>query len=454
MIGFQSNKIGGAGKLLFLIGLFSQTQVHLVGSIGISELFIFIVAPFMFAVDYKLLKNDGFLTFIWLIITVCVGCVISCIYNETPFILAAKGFATPYAIFAITIVLHRLLRNNFMLIKWLFIGIFLSMIISTFIFQPETYTFSGGEVATGGAAVERMMSYPLYWALRIIALVTLPIKCMYLKTPFFYSVGITFLGGIFAIVASDSSGRATAMISIFSVILLCFGGKKQKTLAKLGRNFPFILLLMLLAGLIGKFAYSVAAQNGKLGDKAIDKYEKQTSQGAGVLDILMSGRKEFFIGIRAALDKPILGHGPKAEDTKGYYLEYLSKYGTWEDYEFARRERLNSSKLGYNYFIIPTHSFLASFWVYYGVMGLIFWIYNLWLVWKYFRKYASAIPQWFGYLSYYLPTMVWGVFFAPFGDRLGQLLPFICILFAKAIYERRIVLPPDMQIEILKNNNK
>ena len=64
----------------------------------------------------------------------------------------------------------------------------------------------------------------------------------------------------------------------------------------------------------------------------------------------------------------------------------------------------------------------------------------------------AAVPQWFGYLAVFLPTMIWGVFFAPFGDRVGQTLPLVCILFAKAVYERRILLSYNMQMEIAKCN--
>ena len=54
-------KKGSLALLLFLLGLGEQTQVRLVGYIGISEFFIFLLAPFIFIQDAQILKRDGFL---------------------------------------------------------------------------------------------------------------------------------------------------------------------------------------------------------------------------------------------------------------------------------------------------------------------------------------------------------------------------------------------------------
>ena len=51
----------GKNFWLFLIGTFSMTQVRLIGSIGISEVIVFVVAPFVFVSDYRFLKRDGFM---------------------------------------------------------------------------------------------------------------------------------------------------------------------------------------------------------------------------------------------------------------------------------------------------------------------------------------------------------------------------------------------------------
>ena len=60
------NKNNSSSIFLFLIGLFSQTQIHVFGSIGISELPIFVVAPILFVTNVRSLKHDGFFPFLML----------------------------------------------------------------------------------------------------------------------------------------------------------------------------------------------------------------------------------------------------------------------------------------------------------------------------------------------------------------------------------------------------
>lgn len=451
MNNLYQNQMAKSSALLFMIGLFSETQLHFIGSIGISEIPIFIFAPFLFIRNYRCLKNDGFLTFVWLAIAVCIGCIVSGIYNSTPFLLIVKGFATPYAIFAVTVVLHNLLRKNPKGVSWLFIGSFLSMIISVFVFQPETYTYAAGGVATGAEAIEKVISFPLFWARRFSYFFSLPIRCAYLSVPLAYSVSVTVLCGCATIYLSGSSGRAAALVALVGAAILLIGGRTQSRISKLRKHLPIALVLLVVVALLGKYSYSIAAKSGYLGDEAAQKYERQTSRGESAINILMAGRKEFFIGMKAALDRPIIGHGPAAEDRKGYTIDFLSKYGTDEDYKEAIRFQISAMQEGYRYFIIPTHSFVASFWVYYGIAGLIIWVYCLWLIWMYFRRYAAAIPQWFGYLGIFLPTIAWGIFFSPFGDRIGCTLPFICILLCRAVYMNRLDLPMGMRSEIMRS---
>ena len=68
---------GSSSVWMFLIGLGSMTQFHFVGSLGVSELPIFLIAPIIFVMDFRLLRGDGFMPFIWLTILCCIGCCIS-----------------------------------------------------------------------------------------------------------------------------------------------------------------------------------------------------------------------------------------------------------------------------------------------------------------------------------------------------------------------------------------
>lgn len=437
---------------LFLIGLGYYTQFRLIGSIGISEVPVFILAPIVFFQDYRILKKDGFLTIIWLAILCCLGCCISSYYNSTPSIFFIKGFAHPYSIFAGTVVLHRLLRDNFDGFKWLVIGLFVSSIVCVFVFQPETHTVKGGQIATGEAAVEAMTSYALFWSHRIKGLLTLPVQAAYLSTPIHYSLIALLISGVTYIFNSGSSGRSSAATTFLALALIALGGKSRKKIASLGKRVWSLGLVMLVVAMALKAGYSYLAKEGYLGESAQNKYYWQTRSGTDILHMLMAGRMELFCGVMACLDNPILGFGPKGEDTQGYVANYLRKYAAEDDYlNYIRsqQEAVRQGKFIYN--TIPAHSYIAEFWVYYGIAGLLVWIYVLWLFFQSFRgQWSSAVPQWYGFICISITMRLWDIFFSPFATRIEIPLLLSCILFARQVKFGRMLLPNVMEVEAKK----
>lgn len=440
-----------------MIGLGSQTQFHLIGSLGISEFPIFLLAPVIFIRDLPKLKQCGFLTWIMLSLCVCVGCVVSSLANGTPANFFIKGFATPYSIFAIGVVFFHFLYDDLMSFKWFLLGSVLSGVICVFVFQPETFITSAEGIAQGSEATERVMSYPLFWARQVSSFLMLPISISYLETPHIYSWLTPIFVGIVTILFSDSSGRAATITRLAAAMLIFLGNRSARTIRKFGKNFLGFCVVGVIGVILYKMAYSTAAHSGYLGEKALTKYERQTATGHGVLNLLMAGRKEFFVSMLAVKDKPLLGHGPKAEDTQGYMERFLREYGSQEDLDNYLRDVAATIRLHRMvYRVIPTHSFVGSFWVYYGIAGLVYWVYVLWLIWRYFRCYAPAIPQYFGFLALSFTGMIWSIFFNPYGFRFGGVLPIVCALFAKAVYQNKMSLTPQMidQIENFEHNGR
>ena len=197
-------------------------------------------------------------------------------------------------------------------------------------------------------------------------------------------------------------------------------------------------------GFLFKTGYKYGAQSGYLGREAQAKYEKQSSEGSGALKLLMAGRSEFFVALQACIDHPIIGLGPKAEDKDGYMEEFMREYGNRDDY-IAMLRSLQSGNVGYR--IIPTHSHLASFWLWYGFPGLLLWLYVLFLIIRFFSRYTAAIPQFYGYLCLGATSMVWSIFFNPYGLRLSDNLLIVCLLFSQAIGKRLLPLPIDFEVE-------
>lgn len=435
--------------LLFMLGLGSQTQFHFLGSIGISEFPVFLVAPFIFVRDYRLLKRDGFLPAVWLALLMAVFSCVGGYINETPMILVLKGSATVYAIFAMLVVFHRLLRNNFNNIKYLFVGIFISSIVSIFYFQQETYIASGTGIATGAEAIEAVTGYSLFWSTKFSQLVELPIDCFYMRMPLLYSILAPLASCIVFILCSESSGRSAAVVSAGAVLIIALCGKSRVKMRRLGRNIVLFIMLMLVLLAVFKAGYKYMATRGMLGEGAQAKYERQTRMGSSILRLLIAGRSEFFIGMRAALDKPIIGHGPKPRDTGGYVAKFLLEYGSQEDYEGYLRHLKMLRRFGIYDEPIPCHSCIATGWLTCGIVGLIFWLYVLGKYFLYFKCYSHGIPQWFGYISIAICHAAWNIFFSGI-HRIEDPLCLTCVLFAAAVAKGRLQLPAEMEIEARK----
>ena len=434
--------------LLFLAGAFSMTQIRIVGNIGISELIVSLAAPWVFVVDYKLLRKDGFLTVSILSLLTCLSCCLSSLVNHTSSYDFLRGLATPYTIFAWIVVFHRMLRDDFKGYRYLFVGLAITYFLNIYAFQTGKDD-SGVINGVSGDVEEAVIGNALFWITRIGSIVKLPIQAWYLETPLIYSIVVPVLLAFYSLF-STASGRSTAMGVVGASFLIAWGRKSKVSIKSIQRHFIAFFMIALIVANGAKKIYQYCASTGILGEQAQSKYEKQTRGGTDVLSLLMGGRGEFFIGFLAALDRPLLGFGPWALDTNGYVEDFLVKYGAQEDYADYLRFQLNAAKDGRMVRArwIPTHSHIVGYWVWYGVVGLFFWLYVFWLFWTLFRRYISAIPQLFGYFALGVPVACWNIFFSPVAHRCETALIVVLALFARAVQNRCWSLPLEMEDEI------
>lgn len=431
------------------MGLGSSTKIYLLGTIAIAEVAAFLLAPFIFCADYGLLKRDRFLPFIVMIFVLGASMLLSsfCNHTATPFVI--KSAAIFYSIFAHLVVFHRLMRDNYYGLGWFLLGVAVSGIITIFYFNPTARVTEQGMAYVGDAEVEEIVQGPLFWANKIVPFVLLPITALYLKTPTPYSILAPFSSPIL-IMRGSVSGRSASLSILLACAMILVGRKSRKTMALIGRYFFVFLALAAVMAIVGKMAYKYAALNNYLGDQARIKYENQTKGGESLLKLLMTGRKEFFAAIPAALEKPIIGHGPFARDENGYWERFLSKYGEIEDLQayYYMVKKYGSARV----LQIPTHSYIMGFWVHYGIGGLIFWIYVVMLIYRHLRKYANAVPQWYGYFAFSIANFAWALFFSPFSGRATFSMMICCLLFARAIGNGQLRLPIDMEMEARRND--
>lgn len=404
---------------IFLIGLFSMTQVRLGAKIGISELAMLVIGPFLFFVDYKQLKHNGLLTLIKFLGLWFVGALISDIYNDSNVYQFLRGVTVPIVVFVTIVTIHHFLKDDVQNYKWLLFGIACSSVLSVFVFQRG----SAGDLSAAGdsaAAIESVVGYKLFWVHMCRTWIELPIQIWYLKIPFVYTM---FSVVVVALLAAFSGGRSSFLVGMMSLAVIVCARKKVATMMLIRKYFIIIILFMvgIVAGV--KFGYKYAAEHGYLSEYEEKKYRHQTDQGSGLINLLMNGRSEFFIDIIAAMDRPLFGHGSWALDYNGYADDFVMKYGTDMDRAMISNQR---DEVGLH--IIPFHSHIATYLMWHGFLSLFFWLYIMLNAWTLFRKNLSVVPSMFGYFALAIPKFFWDCLFSPFGVRTGECLLYILIL--------------------------
>ena len=407
------------GLLMFLIGLTSQTQIRLVGSIAIAEVFLFALCPFLVMNNYGVFKKEGVSTYIWLLITAMIGGAISALYNNTPFPNFIRGFASQYAFLASLVALYLILRKDPMSFGWYLLGSAISFVICIFVFQQAVEVFIYGD-GDGSASVDSaaIMAGPIFWIGRLSGFIYWPVKAFYLETPTWVSIAIVLFFAFFSILTT-SSGRSAALVGLFSAMMIFLGGKTEKSLGRLQKNIGMLLLSSVAVLVIFKSVYSVTAANGMLGVEAQTKYEQQTAGGKDLLHILMGGRPHFFMGLYCAAKRPFVGYGAWAQDTDGLVQEWISKYGTIEAYKYVIKEDEYYAKQGMPvHRMIPGHSVIVGWWLWYGILGLPVWLYTFYLMYDILKRRIKYAPALFGAIGAFIPGMVWSILFNPFGGRI------------------------------------
>lgn len=406
---------------LFLIGVFSVTQIRLVGKLGISEFAMVVLAPFVFCRDYAVFRREGVLPILYLCLLWLVGAILADWIAGAPLAWGLKGWAVPITTFCTVVCLYSLLRKNISNYKWILLGIAISHIISIFVFQRG----GAGDLEDNAEAINRVVEYKLFWTFMLSTWLLLPIQGWYYKTPNWYTLLVPFL---LSLVNLKIGGRSAFLGPFVGFVILLFAHKRVQAMKAIKRNMLLIFIILGVVGLMAKKTYEYAVKEGYLGEAEMQKYEDQTKTGTGFLNLLMAGRSEFFVGLIAALDRPIIGHGTRPFDTNGYQIDFLAKYGDQEDLEqYVKRLRRQEGMP-----LIPSHSHVICYWLWHGIFGLLFWLYVVWLAFVTFARRLHVVPELFGYLAMTAISFAWNVLFSPFGLRVTECLFFVlCLLVAR-----------------------
>jgi hypothetical protein len=184
-----------------------------------------------------------------------------------------------------------------------------------------------------------------------------------------------------------------------------------------------ILLSILLFVPILYNLYVSEAQNGALGVAIQQKYITQTRN---TNNLLYGGRTDFFIALSQVRKSPILGQGSYAKISATNRSEIVADLVATNP---------NIYPLLYTYRegnMIPIHSILLQFWVWYGLLGSLPWIWYLYTMVRVLKRDLQSAEGVSLVKSYLIALTMWDIFFSPFGSDRRFALPLFMIVMLRS----------------------
>ena len=375
-------------------------EINMMGRLFVSELILLGLLPFLLMVRARLLLvalPRKFLLFglVWLF-----SQILTDIIRATPFEDFARGWSkiafmlTNFS--ALYLILYRRQRRLVLFAA----GIALGQILDFCLTSSDFALYYPWKFGVG-------------WAVTIFLILCSQLR--FVNQIPFLSVSIIGLAGILNIYLDF---RSLAAICFFTGIYIFtkrfHKPNKLMPMTIKAKNIILLTLLMLTVGSALLKAYGYAAMQGWLGDEARQKYEWQAS---GKFGVLLGGRAELFVSLKAIINSPIIGHGSWAKDPQ--YSDLL--YEQLEKYGYAVQRGINSDK-------IPSHSYIFGAWVESGFIGAIFWFWVLLFTVRTLANLHELKESLSPLIVLFSFRLIWDIPFSPFGGAARLYVPFYIIL--------------------------
>jgi len=426
-------------KTFLWFGLGLGSELQLVYSLGVSELAILCAAIVMLPSEYKHMRRTGVAKLFLLSLLTIFGCAVASVVNHTAPAFVLRGMAVLCILSSAIVVTHYLLRKDPGGVKWYFLGNAISLIVCTFIFKKSVEVSMSGGIGD----IESIMSGQLYWTQRLSPWILLLTRGWYIHMPRILNVAAPLCCvAVTVLMSGGGSGRSAALTMLAFAAIALIGGTRQNTMIRLKKYFWLLITVAVMGLGIISGVYRIMAVSGALGEKARDKYEMQTQGEGGIVRLIIGGRGDSFVGLLACRDKPLVGWGPWPKDPGWRYrIEFVRRFGTGKDYDDMEKLFLayGGESIG-----LASHSHITEFWVCFGILGLVFILYVLFVIIRFIRQDAHVVPQWFGWLACGIPGWVWHIFFSPFAARIALPMFVVACLLARAVRRRQLQLPLEM----------
>lgn len=359
-----------------------MVKVKLVGELYISELLLFGIA-ILFLLNRHFFVEKHIQTLLLFLALWFIGQVVSDVVNNASIADRLRG-EIRIVFFAMDILgIYFLTRSDINRLWSFLIGLACGHLLSFLLFPSEF-----------------ALDYPWKFGLAIpFGLASLFIVLKMFKNHRLISIGLLITFGIISILLA---GRSLGAIFILSGSITWYLSSGFHNIQR-GKTNALLLVLLLSAttGFIYK-GYSFVAEQGYLGEVSQWKYNYQSSSDYG---FLVSGRIEVLAALKAISDAPILGHGSWARDWK--YVDFLQKI----------RETKFEQGNGYvpEDNLITSHSHILGAWVEAGILGAVFWVYVVFLIFQAFQKISMERSQFLPVIIWVLVMLLWDLMFSPLG---------------------------------------
>lgn len=401
---------------VLLIGLLGGVRMRLMGTFYLSEIIIYVSTLFIAWYLYR--RNPYVKTMIRLGGLWLVGCVVADLVNETAMNDALKG--------AFNIIFF-LLQLPF--VYWAIHdkpSRYLHYIIGCGIMSLPNYFFFG---TTNEELEEEVLFIDDIWFYySFVPIATAVLSYLYyrgrLNKQLIYGSALVF--GIFMLFHNSRNIFLSMSMGVILMYYIdhCTKGLLKETVKRF-RSRIVVLFVGLMAGLyLVDVIYENLAADGTLGDYAYQKYMRQKYSEEG----LASARGETFMGLELISRNPILGYGSYAKD-KGdkFHLEYSLKHKT--EYIAPAAERY-----------LPAHSHIVGYWLNHGILGGLFWLYVLWLMWRVIRTGSILMePRMLLLFVLCYTNKLWDIIFSPFGNRVGMAFFLVYMAIVYQEYKKRVI---------------
>jgi hypothetical protein len=377
-----------------LIGITTWFSVHLIGELPIGEILMVCALPVALLFSGRKALRPELKTVYALLLLWLLGQVIADIYNHTAMADRMRGSAA-IVFFAIDLLGMSMLVGHSDRRKLIYlVGLMIGTLAQTrFMPSPDALDYLWKFGYATGAMLLALLVSSYFFARRRFMLSALPVL---------FICGVNLLMNF----RSPVLDLMVTLVLLYPVIPERLGSVRLLPRQGSGARLLVLATFVMVAGLAAQSLIQFVTHSGYISE---ENQQKNVGQ-SGASNLLLGGRPEFIVGLRAALDAPIIGHGSWPQERK--YVEMFADLLAEQGRAGGSTNLILTGESG----LIPTHSHIVGSWVFAGISGLVFWIYIMWVLLRSIVQISVLRPPLAPIYTWMMITMFWDLWFSPFAS--------------------------------------